>query len=72
MESVVEAAEPDGVTVDGEKMHVAPAGSPEQLKETVELKPFAGVTEIEVVPYCPAVTLDDAGVDATEKSGGMV
>ena len=49
--SEVEATPVDGVTVCGEKMHVAPAGSPEQLNETVELKPFAGVTEIEVVPY---------------------
>jgi hypothetical protein len=70
--SVVEATPADGVTVCGEKMHVAPEGNPAQLKETVELKPNAGVTEIEVVPYCPAATVDDAGVAATEKSGGMV
>jgi hypothetical protein len=38
----------------------------------MELKPFAGVTEIEVVPFWPAATVDEAGVAATEKSGGMV
>ena len=67
--SVVEATPADGVTVSGEKMHVAPVGNPEQLKETVELKPPTGVIEIEVVPNCPAVTVDDAGVAAREKSG---
>ena len=72
MFSVVEATPFDGVTVCGEKMQVAPKGSPEQLKETAELKPCAGVIEIEVVPYCPAATVCDAGVAATEKSGGMV
>ena len=70
--SVVEAAPPEGVTVAGAKLHVAPEGSPEQLNEIGELKPYAGVTEIEVVPFCAPVTVCDAGVAATEKSGGMV
>jgi hypothetical protein len=65
---VVEATPPDGVTVDGEKLHVAPEGIPEQLNETEELKPFVGVTETPVVPLCPAVTVSDAGEAATEKS----
>lgn len=65
---MVEAAEPDGVTVCGKKPHDAPDGSPEQLKVTAELKPFAGVTEIEVVPFWPPVTVCDVGVAATEKS----
>jgi hypothetical protein len=67
--SVVEAAEPDGVTVAGEKLHDAPEGNPEQLNETAELNPFRGATEILVVPFCPAVTLSDAGEATTEKSG---
>jgi len=67
--SVVEAAPPEGVTVAGEKAHDAPEGSPEQLNETAELKPFSGVTETPVVPLCPAVKVSDAGVAATEKSG---
>lgn len=42
IESVsVELAEvPTGVTVAGLKVHVAPAGNPEQAKATVESKPF--------------------------------
>jgi hypothetical protein len=66
--SVVEATPPDGVTVVGRKLHDAPEGRPEQLNEIVELKPFAGVTEMEVVPFCPAVTVCDPGESATEKS----
>jgi hypothetical protein len=65
---VVEAVEPDGVTVAGEKPHDAPEGSPEQANETAELKPFAGVTEIDAVPLCPGVTVNDAGEAVTEKS----
>jgi hypothetical protein len=30
---------PGGVTVDGEKLHVAPVGNPEQVNETAELNP---------------------------------
>lgn len=61
---------PGGVTVAGEKVHEAPAGSPEQAKETGELKLFAGEIEMEVVPLCPAVTESAAGEADTEKSGG--
>lgn len=46
--SIVEIAVPTGVTVDGEKLHDAPVGSPEQLNETAELNPFSGATEIDV------------------------
>jgi hypothetical protein len=70
--SVVDAAPPEGVTVCGKKLHVAPEGRPEQLKETAESNPFSGVTEIEVVPLCPAVMVNDAGEAATEKLGGIV
>ena len=45
--SVVAASPPDGVTVCGAKLHEAPAGNPEQVKETAELKPCNGVTETE-------------------------
>jgi hypothetical protein len=67
IESVVDAAAPDGVTVDGEKLHVTPEGKPEQLNETMELNPYFGVTETEVVPLCPAATVSDDGVSAMEK-----
>ena len=65
--SVVETAAPEGVTVAGEKLHDAPEGSPEQLNETAASKPFAGVTEMEVFPLWPAVTVNDAGDAPSEK-----
>ena len=67
--SVVETAVPDGVTVAGEKLHDVPESNPEQLNETAVLNPFSGMTEIVVVPLCPAVTVRDAGEAVTEKSG---
>jgi hypothetical protein len=41
---VVVPAAPFGVTLDGEKLHVAPEGNPEQAKVTAWLKPLVGVT----------------------------
>jgi hypothetical protein len=70
--TVVEAAVPDGVTVAGEKLHDAPEGNPEQLKETAEVKPPCGVTLTVAVPLWPPVTVIDAGVEASEKSGGRL
>ena len=67
--SVVVAAPPEGVTVCGLKLHVAPEGSPEQLNETVELKPLSGVIVIVVVALSPAATVSDEGEAAMEKSG---
>ena len=67
--TVVEAAEPEGVMVVGVKLHVTPAGRPEQPKLTGELNPLEGVTVREAVPLWPAMMLRDAGVTATEKSG---
>lgn len=53
--SKVETGVPNGgVTVDGEKLHDAPAGNPEQLKETAELKSPTGVTSIEIPARPPA------------------
>lgn len=66
---VVDAAEPDGVTVAGEKLHDAPEGKPEQAKETAAPNPFCGVTDTAVVPLCPAVIETEEGEIATEKSG---
>ena len=65
--STVDVA-PGGVTVAGEKLHVAPVGKPEQLNETAELKPFSGVTETVVAPLSPAATVNAVGVATTEKS----
>jgi hypothetical protein len=63
---------PEGVTVEGEKLQLAPAGTPEQLKLTAELNPLLGVTEIVVVPLCPAVTVIEIGETVIEKSGGVL
>jgi hypothetical protein len=70
--SVVEAAVPDRVNVEGEKLHDAPKGNPEQVNETAELKPFSGVTEMAAFPLCPAAKLIEAGEAAMEKSGSGV
>jgi hypothetical protein len=67
----VEYVTPEGVgTVCIEKLHVAPAGNPEQANEILELNPFSSCTVIVVVPFCPAWTEMDAGLIATVKSGG--
>ena len=60
----------EGVTVEGEKLHVAPAGKPEQANDTNALNPFEGVTVMVAVPDCPWFTVIDAGDAAKEKSGG--
>lgn len=67
--TVVEADEPDGVTVAGENVQDVPEGSPEQLNETAALNPFRGVTAIETDPLCPAVTVSAEGEAVREKSG---
>jgi len=66
--SIVDVA-PGGVTVDGEKLHDAPEGNPEQANETDELNPESDVTETIVVPLLPAVTVNEEGEVVTEKSG---
>jgi hypothetical protein len=67
----VEPIEPDADTVTGEKLHVAPAGNPEQVNVTAELveKPFCGSTVTVVVPLLPAFTVTVFGVTASMKSG---
>ena len=55
--SVVLAVAPAGVTVAGVKLHVAPAGSPEQPKVTVALKPPRAVNVIVSVPFEPRWTV---------------
>ena len=67
----VELIEPVEDTVTGEKLHVAPAGNPEQVNVTAELveKPFCGSTVTAVVPLLPAFTVTVFGVTASMKSG---
>ncbi len=66
----VETMPPAAFTVAGEKLHVAPAGSPEQANATVEAeeKPFSGVTVTVPVALAPAVTVMVAGETANAKS----
>ena len=52
------------VTVVGLKLHVAPAGSPVQLKFTIPLNPFVDATVIVVVTLAPAATLVGFKADA--------
>jgi len=67
--NVMDAADPEGVTAAGEKMHVVPESNPEQLNDIEEENPFTGVTEIVLVPLCPGTTVSDAGEAVIEKSG---
>jgi hypothetical protein len=50
-----------GVTDAGEKLQLAPAGNPEQVKLTALAKPFSGVMVTVVVAVAPAVTVPLAG-----------
>ena len=68
--SVVVVAPPDGVTVEGEKLHVAPVGRPEHANDTADENPFCGVMVRVVVPLDPAVTVNDAGEAVMPKSAG--
>jgi hypothetical protein len=70
MVSCVVAAPPAGVTVAGEKEHVAPVGSPEQAKLTGESNPFTGVTDSVTVPRSPGSTVSEAGEAPSVKFGG--
>ena len=66
---VVFAVPPEGITFAGRKTQFAPAGSPEQLNETGDANPFAGVTDTVVLALAPDATLSVAGFRAREKSG---
>ena len=67
--SIDEAGAPGGVTVGGEKLHEVPEGNPEQVNETAELNPLTGETETMLELLCPAITVNDVGELAMEKSG---
>jgi hypothetical protein len=66
----VEYEMPAGVgIVSNVKIHVAPAGRPdEQANDTLELKPASSCTVTVVVPLCPAWTEMDAGLMVRVKS----
>jgi len=44
-----------GVTDDGANWNVSPAGNPETLRLTADLKPFSGITLIIALPEAPCV-----------------
>jgi hypothetical protein len=69
MVSSVVAAAPEGVTVDGAKEHVAPAGNPEHAKLTGESNPFSGVTISITVPWPPESTVSEAAEAPSVKLG---
>jgi hypothetical protein len=70
--SWVVAGEPEGVTVAGLKAHVAPVGSPEHAKLTVESNPFPGVTVSVTVPCSVAVPVSEVGEAVSVKKGCWV
>jgi hypothetical protein len=58
-----------GVTVGGLKTHEAATGNPEQLKDTTELNPLWGASEIETDALCPPAIVSDEVEEVMEKSG---
>ena len=59
---------PFTVTEAGENPQVAPAGRPEQDRDTVWLNPPLGVSVTVVVAHCPGATAPDVGFNAIVKS----
>jgi len=60
---------PPGVTLDGDRLHVAPLGSPEQDNATAEVKlPPAGFTVTVTFTDWPCFTAAELGLTPTEKS----
>ena len=62
---------PDGATVDGLKEQETPAGSPEQAKAMVELKPLTGVTFRVTGAVSALVTVPLVAPVESEKSAGV-
>ena len=58
-----------GVTELGEKEAETPAGRPEAVRATAELKPFVLVTVTVLLPAWPGFSVSEAGEADTEKSG---
>jgi hypothetical protein len=69
---IVSVEEPSAVTDVGEKLHVAPEGSPEQVNETDPANPFNAPTMMLALPDPPLETVSEAGFKVREKSGGGV
>lgn len=71
MVNVVDAEDPDGVTVAGLKAQETPAASPEQVKLMAALNPFCGVTVTITVPCLPDATLSNEGETLSANDGGV-
>jgi hypothetical protein len=52
-----------GVTLEGLKEQVAPAGRPEQARPMAELKPFCGTTVMVTLPWLPELMVSEGGRD---------
>jgi len=61
--------EEDGLRTEGEKVQVAPAGSPVQLRLSCWLNPFCGVTVSIIWPEFPGSMDIDGCASVSEKSG---
>ncbi len=70
--SAVVIAAPDGVTVDGEKLHDVPDGSPEHEKEVWASKRFCGVMVTVAVPLEPDAMVSAEGEMEMVKLGGRL
>lgn len=64
----VSVVEPEPLTDPGLKLAVVAAGTPEMLKVTVPVNPFAGVTVIKSVPAVPCWTMSCDAAALSEKS----
>ena len=73
MVRVVVATPPEGVTLGGANVQVAPAGRPVQLKVVAPVKPLCGVTEMVTVPLWPgSMVSEDTDVEMVNVGGGRL
>jgi hypothetical protein len=61
-----------GVSMVGEKLHVAPTGRPEQLNFSCWLNPFCGIIVRPICPEVPGARVIVVWVNCSEKSCGAV
>ena len=62
-------ADPVILRLAGEKEAVTPAGRPEAIKETVEVKPVPGLIDTGTPVFPPGIRLTDAAEEVSEKEG---
>jgi len=64
----VEVWEAPKTILDGDKVHVKPAGDTALVRVTVPVKPLTGATVIVEVAAAPTVVVTEVGLALTEKS----